>query len=322
MKLDLKLLKKIFLAERPPGKEQEAISLILNYCKNIQNLTYKLDSENNLFITKNTNNQKYVSCMIAHMDSIITHKGDRLISIRNGEIRGFQKSDHTQCSLGADDGIGICIVLQLLKELEDVKVIFTTQEEIGGIGAYAACYNKDFFKNINFFIQADRRGTFDLITPLKTGEFSDIHGSIHIAKGIADDIQIATEGKDLNLYIKGNCDLTTANAQMYVFGLLSKNIKTPLGAVGNMSLNTLFNLIPGIDLEAQSPFINDINKINRAILIIVILREIYAQLICFCTRIEHKINDIAVISIARLGVRTIISRSMRQSYRTYHVEVW
>ena len=100
----------------------------------------------------------------------------------------------------------------------------------------------------------------DLITPLKTGEFSDIHGSIHIAKGIADDIQIATEGKDLNLYIKGNCDLTTANAQMYVFGLLSKNIKTPLGAVGNMSLNTLFNLIPGIDLEAQSPFINDINK--------------------------------------------------------------
>ena len=101
----------------------------------------------------------------------------------------------------------------------------------------------------------------DLITPLKTGEFSDIHGSINIAKGIADDIQIATEGKDLNLYIKGNCNLATANAQMYVFGLLSKNIKTPLGAVGNMSLNTLFNLIPGIDLEAQSPFIKDINKI-------------------------------------------------------------
>lgn len=164
MKLDLKLLKKIFLAERPPGKEQEAISLILNYCKNIQNLTYKLDSENNLFITKNTNNQKYVSCIIAHMDSIITHKGERLISIRNGEIRGFQKSDHTQCSLGADDGIGICIVLQLLNELEDIKVIFTTQEEIGGIGAYTACYNKDFFKNINFFIQADRRGNSDLIT--------------------------------------------------------------------------------------------------------------------------------------------------------------
>ena len=164
MKLDLKLLKKIFLAERPPGKEQEAISLILNYCKNIQNLTYKLDSENNLFITKNTNNQKYVSCIIAHMDSIITHKGERLISIRNNEIRGFQKSDHTQCSLGADDGIGMCIALQLLNELEDVKVIFTTQEEIGGIGAYTACYNKDFFKNINFFIQADRKGNSDLIT--------------------------------------------------------------------------------------------------------------------------------------------------------------
>lgn len=164
MKLNLKLLKKIFLAERPPGKEQETISLILNYCKNIQNLTYKLDSENNLFITKNTNNQKHVSCIIAHMDSIITHKGERLISIRNNEIKGFQKIDHTQCSLGADDGIGICIALQLLNKLEDIKVIFTTKEEAGGIGAYTACYNIDFFKNVNFFIQADRKGNSDLIT--------------------------------------------------------------------------------------------------------------------------------------------------------------
>lgn len=101
----------------------------------------------------------------------------------------------------------------------------------------------------------------DIITPLKTGEFADIFGSIKITNGIADDIKISTKGENLSLYMKGNYNLTTSNAQMYVFGLLKKKIKTPLGAVGNMSLNTLFNLIPGVKLEENSPFISDINKI-------------------------------------------------------------
>ncbi len=101
----------------------------------------------------------------------------------------------------------------------------------------------------------------DLVTPLKTGEFSNIYGNIKINNGIAEDIKILTRGENLNLYVKGNYNLSTSNAHMYVFGLLSKNIKTPLGAIGNMSLNTLFNLIPGITLDDKSPFINDINKI-------------------------------------------------------------
>ena len=101
----------------------------------------------------------------------------------------------------------------------------------------------------------------DIITPLKTGEFSDISGSIKISGGIAEDIKISTKGENLNLYMKGNYNFVTSNAQMYVFGLLSKKIRTPLGAVGNMSLNTLFNLIPGVKLEDNSPFISDINKI-------------------------------------------------------------
>ena len=101
----------------------------------------------------------------------------------------------------------------------------------------------------------------DIITPLKTGEFSNIFGSIKLNNGIAEDIKISTKGENLNLYMKGNYNLTTSNAHMYVFGLLSKKIKTPLGAIGNASLNTLFNMIPGVKLEENSPFINDINKI-------------------------------------------------------------
>lgn len=164
MKLNLTLLKKILMIERPSGCEQELTSLILNYCKNIPNLTYKLDECSNLFITKNTNNQKWVSCIIAHQDMVVSGLGKRVVSIRDGQIRGFLKYNRIPCNLGADDGIGVCIALQLLTILPDIKVIFTTQEEIGGIGAYRACDNREFFQNVNFFVQADRRGGSDLIT--------------------------------------------------------------------------------------------------------------------------------------------------------------
>ena len=101
----------------------------------------------------------------------------------------------------------------------------------------------------------------DIITPLKTGEFTDILGTISIQDGIADDIKITTRGKDLNLYMKGDLNIATSDARMFVFGMLSRRIKTPLGAVGNLSLNTLFNLIPGVDLETESSLLSDINKI-------------------------------------------------------------
>ena len=101
----------------------------------------------------------------------------------------------------------------------------------------------------------------DLITPLKTGDFSDIYGSITIADGLANNIEIATKGKDLSLFISGTYNFATENAEMEVLGLLSRKISTMFGPVGNLSINTLFNVIPGIDLSKDSPLIGKINKI-------------------------------------------------------------
>lgn len=106
-------------------------------------------------------------------------------------------------------------------------------------------------------------GIMDLVVPLNTGDFDIIKGSIDINNGVADKIQILTEGKDLNLYIIGECNLVNSFADMYVFGRLSKKISTILGPVGNLSLNTLFNTIPGINLNSTSDtvILNSINKI-------------------------------------------------------------
>ena len=106
-------------------------------------------------------------------------------------------------------------------------------------------------------------GIMELIVPLKTGSFENIKGSVDINKGVADKIQISTEGKDLNLFIIGEYNLASKYADMYVFGRISRKISTILGPIGNVSLNTLFNTIPGVNLNKSSDtgLINNINKI-------------------------------------------------------------
>ena len=101
----------------------------------------------------------------------------------------------------------------------------------------------------------------DIITPLKTGEFSDITGDITIKDGLANDIEIATRGKDLSLFINGTYNFSTSNAEMEVLGLLSKKISTMFGPIGNMSINTLFNVIPGVDLSKDTKILEHINRI-------------------------------------------------------------
>ena len=102
----------------------------------------------------------------------------------------------------------------------------------------------------------------DLVTPLKTGDFDSISGDIHITDGIADKINIYSNGNDLNMYMTGNYNLATSVADMKIYGSLSKNITTVFGKIKNASLNTLFNTIPGINNQTEKLLLQtEISKI-------------------------------------------------------------
>ena len=104
-------------------------------------------------------------------------------------------------------------------------------------------------------------GIIDIVTPMKTGEFKSINGRIRLKDGVAKTVEITTIGKNLSLYIIGSVNLYNQIADMHVFGQLSKTVSTVLGAAGNISLNTLFNKIPGISLDKNSQIVQDLNKI-------------------------------------------------------------
>ena len=101
----------------------------------------------------------------------------------------------------------------------------------------------------------------DLISPKKIGEFSNIYGNILINDGVADNIEIVTKGDNLSLFISGIYNFANSYAEMEVLGMLSKNISTMFGPIGNVSVNTLFNMIPGVNLSKDSDAMENINRI-------------------------------------------------------------
>ncbi len=105
-------------------------------------------------------------------------------------------------------------------------------------------------------------GIIDLITPLKTGEFESISGDIKVENGVADEINVYSSGKDLNMYLTGSYNLLNLVADMEIYGSLSADFSSLLGLIRNMSLNRLLNTIPGIKINEVNPkSTSNINKI-------------------------------------------------------------
>ena len=163
MKVNLKLLKDLYLINHPSGSEHTMISFILNYCYKIPKLSFEIDHYNNLFITKNTTNPEHYACVVAHMDSVHDISVPREIKIVNGVASAVLSGTNIKCGLNADDCNGILIALQLLEKIPNLKVCFTTEEEIGGTGAFETRFNTKFFRDVDYLVQADRRGSSDLI---------------------------------------------------------------------------------------------------------------------------------------------------------------
>ncbi len=79
-----------------------------------------------------TRKGKPTVCLQAHYDMVCIGDYENLRLVREGNILRADRS-----TLGADNGIGVAMMLALMEEGHDIECLFTNDEEIGLIGAKA-----------------------------------------------------------------------------------------------------------------------------------------------------------------------------------------
>lgn len=122
---------------RESGKEEKIADYLVNYAKE-NNIEYSLGRYNTVFLKKNNNSDKTI-ILQAHSDMVCVSTDD--YDFDNKGIPFYIDGDYYKSkntSLGADDGIGLAIILAILQENENmpnIEVMITTQEETTMLGA-------------------------------------------------------------------------------------------------------------------------------------------------------------------------------------------
>lgn len=113
----------------PSGREEEVAKVIKDM---VEGWGYKViqDEMGNMFISSGKTPKVFLN---AHMDTVTPC--DNVVPVIDGDII---RSDG-RTILGADDKVGIAVILELLEKYKDaplpIQVIFTVQEEVGLVGA-------------------------------------------------------------------------------------------------------------------------------------------------------------------------------------------
>lgn len=141
-------------------------------------------------------------CMVSHTDTV-----HEIVSGYQVYVAGKQyfalKNGKKPTGVGGDDKVGIFICLQALIEMDVCKAAFFRDEEIGCIGSSEA--DMDFFKDVGFALQCDRKGNSDFVTDIwgqiSSEEFQDdiydivsSHGYKFSDGGLTDVRQLADNG--------------------------------------------------------------------------------------------------------------------------------
>lgn len=192
----------------------DTLLFIADKCEQYGATEVEFDRFDNLYVTKGK--ADVYPCVVSHTDTVHDiYKGYEVIEKR-GNFFGFDTSTMKQVGVGGDDKVGIWVCLEMLKHFDNIKVVFFAQEEIGCIGSAQA--DKDFFKDVGFAFECDRKGNSDFvqtssgvkmfddsfkskITPvLKSYGYSITEGGLTDVHEIAQDMDISCANMSCGYY--------------------------------------------------------------------------------------------------------------------------
>lgn len=136
----------------------------------------EVDNYGNLLATKKVGNGNGATVLLsAHMDTVRGVVADRSIIEKDGIITSDKGA------LGADDRAGIAVILEVLRNVEQlsfagtIKVAFSREEEIGCVGAKHI--DKNWYSDVDLAIVVDRRGNRDIVVGCYQAFCSDAVGN-------------------------------------------------------------------------------------------------------------------------------------------------
>ena len=95
--------------------------------------------------------------LVAHMDTVFKSPASEVFYDRKKNVMW------SPTGLGADDRAGIYAIIQIIKHGYRPHIIFTTDEEIGCVGASELSYLPCPFEDLRYIIQLDRRNANDCV---------------------------------------------------------------------------------------------------------------------------------------------------------------
>lgn len=132
--------------------------------------------------------------LVAHLDNVLSGEREPVMDLSASTIFGKKNG------IGFDDKAGIIGIIEIWRRSKDkqFRIIFTSDEEVGGVGALAL--DKRYYEDAAYIIELDRRGNNDLInvsgtTRLCSEEFADMFAAYGFkrATGTFTDVNIFKE---------------------------------------------------------------------------------------------------------------------------------
>lgn len=95
--------------------------------------------------------------LVAHMDTVFVKLPTEIYYDRKKNVMWSPQG------LGADDRAGVFSICQIIRDGYRPHIIFTTDEEKGGLGAYQLAAQQCPFGDLRYMIELDRRGSDDCV---------------------------------------------------------------------------------------------------------------------------------------------------------------
>lgn len=142
--------------------------------------------------------------LVAHLDTVHRQKPTDIFYDQEQDVMWSPQG------IGGDDRCGIFAILNLLEKGFRPHVLFTTDEEIGGVGAEAFVKAKIPLKGVKYLVELDRRGEKDMVfydcgnqdfkDYVETFGFEENYGSFSDISTLSPEYDIASVNLSIGYY--------------------------------------------------------------------------------------------------------------------------